>query len=116
MRSTAQDKGVELKVEVPVDLPRVQADRARVSHVLLNLLNNALRYTPAGGQIIVGAALKAGAVEFSVMDTGRGIPKLYQPRVFERFFRAPGQNSDGAGLGLAIAKEIVLGARRGHSR
>ena len=51
VRSAAQDKGVELKVDVPVDLPRVRADRARVNHVLLNLLNNALRYTAAGGHI-----------------------------------------------------------------
>ena len=107
VRSSAQDKGVELSVDVPVDLPRVQADAARVNHVLLNLLNNALRYTSAGGHIWVGAAPQDGLVEFRVQDTGQGIPKIYQPRIFERFFRAPGQSSGGVGLGLAIAKEIV---------
>ena len=107
VRSVAQDKGVELKLDVPVDLPRVQADRARLNHVFLNLLTNSIRYTSAGGQISVAAAPQDSMVEFSVKDTGQGIPKEYQPRVFERFFRAPGQSSGGVGLGLAIAKEIV---------
>ena len=107
MRSAAQDKGVELRVEVPVDLPRVEADRARVNHVLLNLLNNALRYTAAGGNIVVAAGIQDGMIEFRVTDTGSGIPKMYQTRVFERFFRVPGQRGGGVGLGLAIAKEIV---------
>jgi NtrC-family two-component system sensor histidine kinase KinB len=108
VRSVAQDKGIELRVDVPLELPRVRADRARVHHVLLNLLNNAIRYTPAGGQISIGAAPEDGVVEFRVKDTGQGISKQYQPRIFERFFRAPGQASGGVGLGLAIAKEIVL--------
>jgi PAS domain S-box-containing protein len=107
VRSAAQDKGVELRVEVPVDLPRVEADRARVNHVLLNLLNNALRYTAAGGNIVVAAGIQDGMIEFRVTDTGSGIPKMYQTRVFERFFRVPGQSGGGVGLGLAIAKEIV---------
>jgi two-component system, NtrC family, sensor histidine kinase KinB len=107
VRGTAQDKGVELKVDVPVDMPQVRADRARVSHVLLNLLNNALRYTAAGGSILVAANPKGDAIEFSVNDTGQGIAKVYQARIFERFYRAPGQNSGGVGLGLAIAREIV---------
>ncbi len=107
VRSAAQDKGVELKVDVPVELPRVRADRTRMVHVLLNLLNNALRYTAAGGHILVAAALHDREIEFRIQDTGQGIPRMYQPRVFERFFRAPGQSGGGVGLGLAIAKEIV---------
>ena len=107
VRSAAQDKGVELRMDVPVDLPRVEADRGRVNHVLLNLLNNALRYTAAGGNIVVAAGVQDGLIEFRVSDTGQGIPKMYQTRVFERFFRVPGQSGGGVGLGLAIAKEIV---------
>jgi len=107
VRSAAQDKGVELKVDVPVDLPRVRADHTCVIHVLLNLLNNALRYISAGGQIAVAAEAQDGMIEFRVKDTGAGIPQVYQSRVFERFFRVPGQNTGGVGLGLAIAKEIV---------
>jgi signal transduction histidine kinase len=107
IRGAAQDKGVEVKVDVPVELPRVRADRARVNHVMLNLLNNAVRYTPAGGQVSVKATPVDSVIEFSVADTGQGIPREYQPRVFERFFRVPGQSTGGVGLGLAIAKEIV---------
>jgi signal transduction histidine kinase len=108
VRGDAQNKGVELRVEVPLELPRVRADRSRIHHVLLNLLTNAIRYTAAGGYIAIAAAAEDGVVEFKVKDTGQGIPKQFQPRVFERFFRAPGQASGGVGLGLAIAREIVL--------
>jgi two-component system, NtrC family, sensor histidine kinase KinB len=105
--SAASGKGIELKVNVPVELPRVRADRARVNHVLLNLLNNAIRYTPPGGRVSVAARPVDKFVEFSVEDTGRGIPREYQSRVFERFFRVPGQSEGGVGLGLAIAREII---------
>ncbi len=107
VRSAAHEKGVELNVDVPVELPRVRADRARINHVLLNLLNNALRYTAAGGHISVSAVPQDDLVQFRVSDNGQGIPAVYQPRVFERFFRAPGQSGGGVGLGLAIAREIV---------
>ncbi len=109
VRTAAQQKGVNLVVSVPVELPRVRADRARVSHVLLNLLNNAIRYTPAGGKIAVSANAEGDMVKFVVVDNGQGIPEAYQGRVFERFFRVPGQNGTGVGLGLAIAREIVQG-------
>jgi len=107
VRGTAHDKGVELQVDVPVELPRVRADKARVNHVLLNLVNNAVRHTPAGGHISIGAMAANGDVEFRVQDTGEGIPQVYKGRVFERFFRVPGQSGGGVGLGLAIAREIV---------
>jgi len=107
VRGVAQDKGIELDVEVPVELPHVKADKARMNHVLLNLLSNAIRYTPAGGSISLSAAPVDGVVQFSVQDTGKGIPKTYENKVFERFFRVPGQSSGGVGLGLAIAREIV---------
>jgi signal transduction histidine kinase len=108
VRVAMQGKGIDFQVDVPVELPRVQVDRARIGHVLGNLLNNALRYTPAGGQITLAATVEGDHLVCSVRDTGQGIPKDYQARVFERFFRVPGQNSPGVGLGLAIAKEIVL--------
>jgi signal transduction histidine kinase len=103
-----QDKGVELDADVPADAPDVMADDTRVGHVLSNLLSNALRYTPPGGRVRVAATVEPGFVRFTVEDTGPGIPSQYQGRVFERFFRAPGQSGGtGAGLGLAIAREIV---------
>ena len=73
-----------------------------------NLISNALKYTPPGGRIAVGAAAEDAFVRFSVSDTGAGIPEAFLPRVFEPFFRVPGRkNETGAGLGLAIVREIV---------
>jgi len=111
VRIAAQDKGVELAVDVGVDLPKVHADRSRIGHVLGNLLNNALRYTPAGGKVTLSAEAEKDQVVFRVADTGTGIPTAYLGRVFERFFRVPGQNNTGVGLGLAIAREIVAAHR-----
>jgi signal transduction histidine kinase len=103
-----QDKGVELVVDVPGDVPDVLADETRIDHVLSNLLSNALRYTPPGGRVRVSATTDPEFVRFSVEDTGPGVPDQYWARVFERFFRVPGQSGGtGAGLGLAIAREIV---------
>jgi two-component system, NtrC family, sensor histidine kinase KinB len=104
-----QDKGVELVADVAPDAPDVLADETRIDHVLANLLSNALRFTPPGGQVrVVAAPVSDQSVRFSVEDSGPGVPKQYQGRIFERFFRVPGQaGGSGAGLGLAIAKEIV---------
>jgi signal transduction histidine kinase/HAMP domain-containing protein len=106
------DKGVRLTVEVPADLPPVLADVERLEHVFANLLGNALKYTPSGGEVTVGAARavddQADEVQFTVADNGPGIAREHLPRLFERFFRVPGQaGSSGVGLGLAIAKDIV---------
>jgi NtrC-family two-component system sensor histidine kinase KinB len=107
-RTAAKDQGVTLELELPDDLPEVWADTTRISHVFGNLLSNALRYTPAGGKVTVSARPEEKEVVFSIADTGQGIPSPYLPRVFELFFRVPGQGPQaGAGLGLAIAKEIV---------
>jgi PAS domain S-box-containing protein len=108
LRGSFEGQQVSLELNVPADLPVVRADPTRVGHVIANLLNNALRYTPAGGHVIVHARLAGGFVEFSVSDDGAGIPRSYLPRIFEKFFRAPGQQGgSGSGLGLAIAKDIV---------
>jgi signal transduction histidine kinase len=78
--------------------------------VLGNLLSNAVKYSPVGGKVLVSAKSGKGKVTFLVADNGKGIPKEYHAKVFEKFFRIPaqGQGSDrGEGLGLAIAKEII---------
>lgn len=107
-RSTAVNRGIALKVDVPDDLPPVLADVAQIGHVLANLLSNALKYTAAGGEVAISATADEGMVCFTVSDTGRGIPRQCLARVFEQFFRVPGQETGvGEGLGLAIAKEIV---------
>jgi len=104
-------------------LPPVAGDEDRLVQVLTNLLDNAIKYTPAGGTITVGAKLTpsvgstdppARAIELSVADTGIGIPEEDRPRVFERFYRvdkARSRELGGTGLGLAIVKHIVEGHR-----
>lgn len=107
-RAAALNQGVELKSELPGDVPDVWADRVQIGHVLANLLSNALRHTAPGGRVILSAQADAGQVRFSVSDTGKGIPAQYLPQIFSPFFRVPGQAAEtGTGLGLAIAKDIV---------
>jgi PAS domain S-box-containing protein len=103
-----KDRGVGLTAEIPTDLPEVRADMMRMKHVFANLLSNALRYTPPGGEVTILANADEECVHFSVSDTGKGIPSQYLPRIFEQFFRVPEQGKEtGVGLGLAIVKEIV---------
>jgi signal transduction histidine kinase len=102
-------KNLNVNFRVEPDLPAVPVDRQRVNHVFSNLISNAIKHSPANGEITLGAVLAEGhAVEFSVTDQGPGIPEEYQTRIFERFFRVPGQAKSGAGLGLSIAREITL--------
>jgi two-component system phosphate regulon sensor histidine kinase PhoR len=99
---------LELVVELPEDLPPVSADRGRVEQILLNLVHNAIKFTPAGGRIEVSAARSGDQVRIQVRDTGVGISPDELPRVFERFYKIDkARRSDGTGLGLAIAKHIV---------
>ncbi len=108
IRSAAKDRGIALDVKMPDDLPEVMADADRIGHVLANLLSNAIKCTSAGGSVSVSAQTRDEEVCIEVSDTGRGIPAQYIDRVFEQFFRVPGQEGEsGEGLGLAIAKEIV---------
>ena len=104
----AKDNGITVVNEVPDNLPDVLVDPGRIHHVFANLISNALRFTSPGGRVTVGAWEDEGFVRFSVADTGKGIPDEYVPRLFEQFFRVPGQEEkSGVGLGLAIVKEIV---------
>jgi signal transduction histidine kinase len=104
----ARDKGIRLDNTVPDDLPEVLGDAKRLQHVMSNLLSNALRFTDPGGAVSVGAELETGMVRFAVTDTGAGIAADDVDRVFEPFYRVPGQEKPtGIGLGLAIVKEII---------
>jgi two-component system, OmpR family, phosphate regulon sensor histidine kinase PhoR len=106
----AAEKDLRISVNLEERLPDVAADRRRLAEVLQNLLDNAIQYTPSGGQIMVSASADGGEVEFTVTDTGIGIPQADQPRIFERFYRVDVARSravGGTGLGLAIAKHLV---------
>jgi signal transduction histidine kinase len=108
IRLRAQDKGVEVVLEVPPELPPVMADASRLGHALRNLLDNSLTYTDRGGRIVLKASSSSDGITLSVADTGSGIPPSYLPQVFEKFFRVPGESrGSGTGLGLAIVNEIV---------
>ncbi|RPI75183.1 MAG: HAMP domain-containing protein [Desulfobacteraceae bacterium] len=107
-RVPAQDQGIELSSALADDLPEVRVDPIRIQQVFANLISNALKYTSAGEKVTVTAKADEADVHFSIADTGQGIPKQFLPRVFEQFFRVPGQGKEtGAGLGLAIARQIV---------
>ena len=109
MAERASSSGLQIKCVADSQLPEVSVDRQRIDHVFTNLIANAIKYSPAGGEIILRATRTAqGGVEFSVTDHGVGIPEQHQARVFDRFFRVPGQDKSGAGLGLPIAREITV--------
>jgi NtrC-family two-component system sensor histidine kinase KinB len=103
----ADAKGVALFEEHDDALPSVKADRNQIARVLVNLLNNAIRHTSAGGRITVSTRAGEGEVLFAVRDTGTGIPEEYLPRIFDRFVQVPGATRGGAGLGLSIVRGLV---------
>ncbi len=107
---TAAEKDLRVSVNLQQPLPDIAADRRRLAEVLQNLLDNAMQYTPAGGQIMVGASANGAEVTITVSDTGIGIPKADQSRIFERFYRvdvARSREVGGTGLGLSISKHLV---------
>ncbi|MCL4294439.1 MAG: HAMP domain-containing protein [Anaerolineae bacterium] len=110
IRPQAEAAGLELSLDLPSDLPPVVVDPHRIGQVLRNLLNNALEFTPPGGQITLTARLDGSWVCLEVGDSGPGITSEQLPFVFERFYRADpsrARATGGAGLGLAIVKQLV---------
>jgi len=106
----AAEKNIRISNEVTGGLPRVLVDQGRLEQVLVNLIDNAVKYTPEGGAIRIYAEQEDTTIKISVQDTGIGIPAKDLPRIFERFYRVDeGRSRDqgGTGLGLAIAKHIV---------
>ena len=106
----AQNNGIVLAGEISPTAPFVYGDVALIERALENLLDNAIRHTPAGGRISLTVAPKPGAVAVEIRDTGTGIPAGDIPHIFDRFYRVDksrNQDSGGAGLGLAIVKRIV---------
>jgi signal transduction histidine kinase len=109
-KSEANAKEIELQIEVEEDLPEVDLDADRMTQVLVNLLDNALRYTPKGGWINLSAYEVEERVELNVHDSGPGIPAEDLEHLFERFYRGDKsrqREEGGSGLGLAIAKSLV---------
>lgn len=111
LRLFADRQGVMLRVEVAPTIPPVLGDAARLAQVYVNLLHNAVKFSPDGGDVTVSVAVEAGRVVSAVSDHGVGIPPAAQARIFERFYkvdraRVRGETG-GTGLGLAIARHII---------
>lgn len=102
----ATDHGIRLEVAISDELPRILADHKRVLQVLSNLIGNAIKFTPDGGRVTVGARLEGNELVYSITDTGPGIHPEELPYLFDRFWRGTHAGS-GAGLGLSIARGII---------
>jgi signal transduction histidine kinase len=107
-RTSAEERGVHLAAELPDDKVVAEADAEKVQRVLYNLIQNAIRHTPADGSVTVRAKGGPSEVEVEVADSGEGIPAGQNERVFDAFYRGDSaRDGDGAGLGLAISRAIV---------
>lgn len=112
----AKDKSITIKLDIPNNIPKLLADESRLAQVLLNLVDNAIKYTESKGMLTISAREQDKFVRIDVSDTGVGIPEKDLPRIFERFYRvdkARSRELGGTGLGLSIVKHIVQ-AHRGE--
>jgi two-component system sensor histidine kinase VicK len=110
MNISAEQKNQMLEFNSDIDVPEIMGDRDRIEQVIVNILSNAIKYTPENGKIIINLSLKENEIIVNVTDNGIGIPKEDLPRLFERFYRVDKARSrmlGGTGLGLSIARQIV---------
>ena len=104
----AEHAGISLSINCPEDLPEIKADAIRLQQVVVNLVHNAIKFTPDGGSVTVSASIKEEFIKISVQDTGGGISSEDIPRIFERFYKVDrSRASTGTGLGLAISRHTV---------
>lgn len=109
LRASAETKGLDLRLELANDLPLVAGDPIRLRQMIGNLVENAIKYTPPGGKVLLEAEAEGDQVIMRVVDTGPGIPATDQPYLFDKFYRGSNvdDQSTGTGLGLSIVKSIV---------
>ena len=104
----AKSKNIRINFNPGHNLPPVLADSEKTTWILLNLINNAIQYSPEKSEIQIGAFVSNDEVIYTVQDFGIGIEKKYLNQIFEKFFRVPGTDEKGTGLGLAISKELII--------
>jgi signal transduction histidine kinase len=111
MTSKAQETDIQIRVEVPGDMPLMEADRDKIKQVLLNLLSNAIKYNRPNGSVMVNSNFSETEESITIQDTGLGIPEESIPHLFEKFFRVHEHEGKaaGTGLGLSICKQIIQG-------
>ncbi len=107
MVPSALTKNIELEFEPSVTSSRISGDSQSLHEMAKNLIDNAIKYTPPGGKVVVGVTADDKYVSFFVDDTGPGIAPSEHVRIFERFYRVPNSDADGTGLGLAIVKDVA---------
>jgi len=113
LKFQANQKNIQLEISCDDVLPNVNADLEKTAWVMVNLLSNAIRYSPENERIIIRAIEIDNQIEFSVQDFGKGIAPKYRDKIFDKFFRIPESDKTGTGLGLAIAKDFIT-AQKGN--
>ena len=111
MMSKALEANIQIRIDVPNDMPLLEADRDKIKQVLLNLMSNAIKYNRTNGSVIVTGSFTEEEIAIVVQDTGVGIPEDSIPHLFEKFYRVREHESkaSGTGLGLSICKQIIQG-------
>jgi len=107
LKFQAEQKRLVLEEEIEEDLPPLYADLEKTAWVMVNLLSNAIRYSPEQGTVRIRVGKEKKSLRFSIHDSGKGIDPQYQDKIFDKFFRVPGSHQNGTGLGLAIAREFM---------
>lgn len=107
VRPTAEKRNIRIGLDLPDDLPFVNADKDKSAWVLTNLISNAIRYSNDNSFILISGTVANEYLLISVCDKGQGIDPKYREKIFDRYFRVPGTNREGSGLGLAISKEFI---------
>lgn len=108
LKIQAEQKNIKIETEFENNIPLIYTDIEKTTWVLINLIGNAIRYSEPDSKVIVKSESKKKFVIFHVIDNGKGIPKKYKDKIFEKFFKIPDTPNSGSGLGLAICKEFIM--------
>lgn len=109
-KAQSEQKNINVLVDIAnFEMPKILADPEKTTWVMVNILSNAIRYSPENSEVLISVVKREHSVEFTVKDTGAGIESKYKDKVFERYFQVPGSDAVGTGLGLAISKEFIEG-------